>query len=63
MQVLEGLINIIQSKYVEFSDRVNMIRYSREGRNPTALFVAEFQSLTEEELSLVEACKLGERVK
>ena len=54
MRVLESLVQCVEKKRTDFAHRVDQLRYAREGRTPTPEFVAQFQSLLEEELRLVE---------
>ena len=42
-------------KHVDFAHRVNVMKFSREGRTPTPEFVKTFKELIEEELRMVEA--------
>ena len=55
MKVYEKLVKSIEKRHPEFANRINQMKFSREGRAPTDEFVKQFHALLDEELRLVEA--------
>ena len=58
VKVLENFVNSVEKKRADFAHRIEIMKFSREGRTPTQEFVMQFQSLIEDELRLVEADEL-----
>ena len=58
VKVLENFVKSVEKKRADFAHRIEIMKFSREGRTPTQEFVMQFQSLIEDELRLVEADEL-----
>ena len=52
------MVKAIEQTHQDFSHRVSLIRYAREGRAPTMEYVDQLRKLIDEELCTAESAEL-----